>query len=175
MLMLIGLVMAAAVVLGLVAGCYLVLRLWKRTFGAVKRLVPKISNVDWALDLIAVLSFFGTLIAAAGVSAWCLATGSAVSVEWFSWTLCFPLKLVLLLTFASCCIFSMATMLTAVDSGEGFVECFCVPGGLLCGILAVAFFTTSSLHFVKSDRALAEEQQVQQMREKYAELAQEEL
>ena len=49
-----------------------------------------------------------------------------------------------------------------------------MPLGLLCAVYAAMFFVTSSLHFVKSEKTLAEEAQAQQMRDKYVELVQEE-
>ena len=124
--------------------------------------------------LVSCMSFFAVPLAAAGIALWCHVTGQAASVSWFDWTLCFPLKLVLILVFGSLNLFCLSTVFEGIESDRSFCECFCMPLGLLCAVFAGMFFITSSLHFVKSEKTLAEEAQAQQMRDKYAELVQEE-
>lgn len=125
-------------------------------------------------SLVSCMSFFAVPLATAGIALWCHVTGQAASVDWFDWTLCFPLKLVLILVFGSLNLFCLSIVLEGIESDRSFCECFCMPLGLLCAVFAGMFFITSSLHFVKSEKTLAEEAQAQQMRDKYAELVQEE-
>ena len=125
-------------------------------------------------SLVSCMSFFAVPLAAAGIALWCYVTGQAASVSWFDWTLCFPLKLVLILVFGSLNLFCLSTVFEGIERDGSFCECFCMPLGLLCAVFAGMFFITSSLHFVKSEKTLAEEAQAQQMRDKYAELVQEE-
>lgn len=124
--------------------------------------------------LVSCMSFFAVSLAAAGIALWCHVTGQAASVSWFDWTLCFPLKLVLILVFGSLNLFCLSMVFEGIESDRSFCECFCMPLGLLCAVFAGMFFVTSSLHFVKSDEALVKEQKVQQIRDYYAELLQNE-
>jgi hypothetical protein len=145
---------------------------WRFCSWAVRRCVRKAKND--LFGLVSCMSFFAVPLAVAGVALWCHATGQAVSVDWFDWTLCFLLKLVLVLVFGSLNLFCLSLVLEGIESDRSFCECFCMPLGLLCAVYAAMFFVTSSLHFVKSEKTLAEEAQAQQMRDKYAELVQEE-